>query len=97
LRIINPIESVFDTVRTVSTTSNGADLGDQRERRICSSLWFAENNSAASMGYRGLPRLIDILDAQFGSSKVIRRAARSKLALERRRHQQRIGYPERIW
>jgi hypothetical protein len=47
--------------------------GDQRERWICSGLWFAEKKFRRIDGYRELPRLMDILDAQLSSSRAIRR------------------------
>ncbi|HUA86648.1 MAG TPA: transposase [Bryobacteraceae bacterium] len=42
-RTTNPIESVFDTVRTVCRNVKRRRPGDQRERWICSGLWFAEH------------------------------------------------------
>ena len=75
LRTTNPIESVFDTVRTVCRNVKRWRAGDQRERWICSGLLFAEKKFRRIDGYRELPRLIDILDSQFGSSKVTRRTA----------------------
>lgn len=75
LRTTNPIESVFDTVRTVCRNVKRWRPGDQRERWICSGLLFAENKFRRIDGYRELPRFIDILDARFGSSKVMRKTA----------------------
>jgi putative transposase len=75
LRTTNPIESVFDTVRIVCRNVKRWRPGDQRERWICSGLWFAEKKFRRIDGYRELPRLLDILDAQFGSSKAISRTA----------------------
>jgi putative transposase len=75
LRTTNPIESVFDTVRTVCRNVKRWRPGDQRERWICSGLWFAEKKFRRIDGCRELPRLIDILDTQFGSSKAISRSA----------------------
>jgi hypothetical protein len=43
--------------------------------RICSGLWFAEKKFRRIDGCRELPRLIDVLDAQFGASKVMNRTA----------------------
>jgi len=75
LRTTNPIESVFDTVRTVCRNVKRWRPGDQRERWICSGLHFAENKFRRIDAYRELPRFIDILDARFGSSKVMRKTA----------------------
>jgi len=75
LRSTNPIESVFDTVRTVCHNVKRWRPGDQRERWICSGLYFAEKKFRRIDRYRELPRLIDILDAKFASSKVISRTA----------------------
>lgn len=75
LRTTNPIESVFDTVRTVCHNVKRWRPGDQRERWICSGLLFAENKFRRIDGYRELPRFIDLLEARFGSSKVMRRTA----------------------
>jgi hypothetical protein len=52
-----------------------APPGDQRERWICSGLWFAEKKFRRVDGYRELPRLVGILDTQFTSSKVINHIA----------------------
>jgi len=75
LRTTNPIESVFDTVRVACRNVKPWRPGDQRERWICSGLWFAEKKFRRIDGYRELPSLIDILAAQFGSSKAISRTA----------------------
>jgi transposase-like protein len=75
LRTTNPIESVFDTVRTACRNVKRWRPGDQRERWICSGLAFAENKFRRIDGYRELPRFLDILDAQFGSSQVRRQTA----------------------
>ena len=75
LRSTNPIESVFDTVRTACRNVKRWRPGDQRERWICSGLLFAESKFRRIDGYRELPRFIDILDARFGSSKTIRKSA----------------------
>ena len=42
---------------------------------ICSGLLFAEKRFRRIDGYRELPRLIDILDVQFASSKSLSRTA----------------------
>jgi putative transposase len=75
LRTTNPIESVFDTVRTVCRNVKRWRPGDQRERWICSGLSFAESKFRRIDGYRELPRLLTILDEHFGASKVTRRTA----------------------
>ena len=75
LRTTNPIESVFDTVRTSCRNVKRWRPGDQRERWVCSGLLFAESKFRRIDGYRELPRVIDILDARFGSSKAMRRTA----------------------
>jgi putative transposase len=75
LRTTNPIESVFDTVRTACRNVKRWKPGDQRERWICSGLMFAESKFRRIDGYRELPRFIDILDARFDSSKVMRKTA----------------------
>ena len=75
LRTTNPIESVFDTVRTVCRNVKRWRPGDQRERWICSGLLFAENKFRRIVAYRELPRLIDILDSRFGPSKVVKKTA----------------------
>lgn len=75
LRTTNPIESVFDTVRTTCRNVKRWRPGDQRERWICSGLLFAESKFRRIDGYRELPRFIDILDARFNSSKVMRQTA----------------------
>lgn len=74
-RTTNPIESVFDTVRTTCRNVKRWRPGDQRERWICSGLLFAESKFRRIDGYRELPRFIDILDARFGSSKGVRKTA----------------------
>lgn len=75
LRTTNPIESIFDTVRTACRNVKRWRPGDQRERWICSGLLFAESKFRRIDGYRELPRFIDILDARFDSSKVARKTA----------------------
>lgn len=75
LRTTNPIESVFDTVRTGCRNVKRWRPGDQRERWICSGLLFAESKFRRIDGYRELPRFIDILDARFGSSKTMTKTA----------------------
>lgn len=75
LRTTNPIESVFDTVRTACRNVKRWRPGDQRERWICSGLLFAESKFRRIVGYRELPRFIDILDARFDSSKPMRKTA----------------------
>lgn len=75
LRTTNPIESIFDTVRTACRNVKRWRPGDQRERWICSGLLFAESKFRRIDGYRELPRFIDILDARFDSSKVVRKTA----------------------
>ena len=75
LRTTNPIESVFDTVRTSCRNVKRWRPGDQRERWICAGLLFAESKFRRIDGYREFPRLIDILDARFDSSKVMRKTA----------------------
>jgi len=75
LRTTNPIESVFDTVRTACRNVKRWRPGDQRERWICSGLLFAESKFRRIDGYKELPRFIDILDARFGSSKTMRKTA----------------------
>lgn len=75
LRTTNPIESVFDTVRTACRNVKRWRPGDQRERWICSGLLFAESKFRRIDGYKELPRFIDILDARLGSSKTMRRTA----------------------
>lgn len=75
LRTTNPIESVFDTVRTSCRNVKRWRPGDQRERWICAGLHFAENKFRRIDGYRELPRFLDILDARFNSSKVMRQTA----------------------
>jgi len=75
LRTTNPIESIFDTVRTACRNVKRWRPGDQRERWICSALLFAESKFRRIHGYRELPRFIDVLDARFDSSKVMRKTA----------------------
>ena len=75
LRTTNPIESVFDTVRTACRNVKRWRPGDQRERWIGSGLLFAEQKFRGVNGYRELPRLIAILDSQFSSPKVTSRTA----------------------
>jgi len=75
LRTTNPIESIFDTVRTACRNVKRWRPGDQRERWICSGLLFAESKFRRIDGYRELPRFIDILDARLDSSKVMRKTA----------------------
>ena len=75
LRTTNPIESVFDTVRTSCRNVKRWRPGDQRERWICAGLLFAESKFRRIDGYRELPRFIDILDARLDSSKVMRKTA----------------------
>lgn len=75
LRTTNPIESIFDTVRTACRNVKRWRPGDQRERWICSGLLFAESKFRRIDGYRELPRFMDILDARFDSSKVARKTA----------------------
>jgi putative transposase len=75
LRTTNPIESVFDTVRTSCRNVKRWRPGDQRERWICAGLLFAENKFRRIDGYRELPRFLHILDARFNSSKVMRQTA----------------------
>lgn len=75
LRTTNPIESVFDTVRTSCRNVKRWRPGDQRERWICAGLLFAENKFRRVDGYRELPRFLDILDARFNPSKVMRQTA----------------------
>jgi len=75
LRTTNPIESVFDTVRTSCRNVKRWRPGDQRERWICSGLLFAESKFRRIDGYRELPRFIDILDSRFDSSKAVRKTA----------------------
>lgn len=75
LRTTNPIESIFDTVRTACRNVKRWRPGDQRERWICSGLLFAESKFRKIDGYRELPRFLDILDARFNSSKVMRQTA----------------------
>jgi putative transposase len=74
-RTTNPIESIFDTVRVACRNVKRWRPGDQRERWICSGLLFAESKFRRIDGYRELPRFIDILDARFDSSKVMRKTA----------------------
>ena len=75
LRTTNPIEPIFDTVRTVCRNVKRWRPGDQRERWICSGLLFAESEFRRIYGYRELPRFINILDARFDSSTLMRRTA----------------------
>jgi len=75
LRTTNPIESIFDTVRTACRNVKRWRPGDQRERWICSGLMFAETKFRRIVGYRELPRFIDILDARFDSPKAMRKTA----------------------
>jgi putative transposase len=75
LRTTNPIESIFDTVRTACRNVKRWRPGDQRERWICSGLLFAESKFRRIDGYRELPRFIHILDARFDSSKVMTKTA----------------------
>jgi transposase-like protein len=75
LRTTNPIESVFDTVRTTCRNVKRWRPGDQRERWICAGLLFAESKFRRVDGYRELPRFIDILDARFHSLKGERKTA----------------------
>lgn len=75
LRTTNPLESVFDTVRTSCRNVKRWRPGDQRERWICAGLLFTENKFRRIDGYRELPRFLDILDARFNSSKVMRQTA----------------------
>jgi putative transposase len=75
LRTTNPIESVFDTVRTACRNVKRWRPGDQRERWIGSGLLFAEQKFRRVDGYRELPKLIAILDSQFGSPKTRSRTA----------------------
>ena len=75
LRTTNPIESVFDTVRTSCRNVKRWKPGDQRERWIASGLLFAESKFRRIDGYRELPRFLDNLEARFDSSKVMRKTA----------------------
>jgi len=75
LRTTNPIESIFATVRTSCRNVKRWRPGDQRERWICSGLLFAESKFRRIDAYRELPRLTDILDARFNSSKAMRQTA----------------------
>ena len=75
LRTTNPIESVFDTVRTACRNVKRWRPGDQRERWIGSGLLFAEQKFRRIDGYRELPKLIAILDSQFSSPKAKRHTA----------------------
>jgi len=75
LRTTNPIESVFDTVRTACRNVKRWRPGDQRERWIGSALLLAEQRFRRIDGYRELPRFLDILNAQFSSPKLTRRSA----------------------
>jgi transposase-like protein len=74
-RTTNPIESVFDTVRTACRNVKRWRPGDQRERWICSGLLFAESKFRRIDGYRELPRFLNILDARLDSSKTARKTA----------------------
>lgn len=75
LRTTNPIESVFDTVRTACRNVKRWRPGDQRERWIGSGLLFAEQKFRRVDGYRELPRFVGILDSQTTSGKIKRRSA----------------------
>lgn len=75
LRTTNPIESVFETVRTACRNVKRWRPGDRRERWICSELLFAESKFRRIDGYRDLPRFIEILDARIDSSKGMRKTA----------------------
>jgi hypothetical protein len=69
LRSTNPIESAFSRVRTVCQNVKRWRPGDQRERWIGSALSFAEQKFRRIVGYKALPKLITILEAQTGTSK----------------------------
>jgi len=75
LRTTNPIESIFDTVRVACRNVKRWRPGDQRERWIGSGLLFAEQKFRRIVGYRELPQLITILDAQFASPKAKKQTA----------------------
>ena len=75
LRSTNPIESAFSRVRTVCQNVKRWRPGDQRERWIGSALLFAEQKFRRIVGYKSLPKLIAILDAQTGTSKIAGRVA----------------------
>lgn len=75
LRSTNPIESVFDTVRTACRNVKRWRPGDQRERWIGSGLLLAEQKFRRIVAYRELPKLIAILDSQFRATKASSRTA----------------------
>jgi putative transposase len=75
LRTTNPIESVFDTVRTACRNVKRWRPGDQRERWIGSGLLFAEQKFRRVDGYRELPRFVAILDSQTSSAKITTKTA----------------------
>lgn len=75
LRTTNPIESAFSRVRTICRNVKRWRPGDQRERWIGSGLVFAEQKFRRIVGYRALPNLIALLEAQTGAKKTADRVA----------------------
>jgi len=75
LRTTNPIESAFSRVQTVCRNVKRWHPGDQRERWIGSSLIFAEQKFRRIVGYRALPKLIAVLEAQTGNKKAASQVA----------------------
>jgi transposase-like protein len=75
LRTTNPIESAFSRVRTVCRNVKRWQPGDQRERWVGSGLIFAEQKFRRIVGYKALPKLIAILEAQTRPSKAVSQVA----------------------
>lgn len=66
LRSTNPIDSAFSLVRVVCRNVKRWRPGDQLERWVGSGLLVAEGQFHRVAGYRSLPILANILDAQHG-------------------------------
>ena len=75
LRTTNPIESAFSRVRTVCRNVKRWHAGDQRERWVGSGLIFAEQKFRRIVGYKALPKLIAILEAQTRPSRAVSQVA----------------------
>lgn len=66
LRSTNPIESAFSIVRVVCRNVKRWRPGNQLERWVGSGLIVAEKQFRRIVGYRALPALVSLLEAQSG-------------------------------
>ena len=91
VRTTKPNESAFSRVRNVCRNVRRWQPRDHRERRIRSGLIFAEQTFRRIVGYKGLPKLIPILE---GLDTVVQGGQSGRVDQEiREPYQQEFGNP----